>query len=51
MGHRTDSNPVFPRVGRMERTYFIGLPLRKEKELLAKLAHLCDVKLGILAGM
>lgn len=36
----------------MERTYFIWLYLSKEMELLAKLAHICEVvKLRTLAGM
>lgn len=41
----------FPRVGRMELTYFVWLYLSKETELPAKLAHLCEVvKLRTLAG-
>lgn len=42
----------FPRVERMELAHFIWLYLSKETELLAKLAHLCEVvKLRTLAGM
>lgn len=52
MEHLTDAKISFPMVERMELTYFVWLYLSKETELLAKLAHLCEVvKLRTLAGM
>lgn len=52
MEHLTDAKISFPMVERMELTYFVWLYLSKETELLAKLAHLCEVvKLRTLAGI